>query len=65
MSLIPVATVKYMFLNLMQCKAFELVNVYMNMLYHFDLEWEWVLFLVNRVLRVFVYMVVQTPGIEQ
>ena len=65
MSLVLVAIVKYMFLSLMQCKASQLVNVCMNVLCHFGLKWEQVLFPVDRVLRVVVYMVVQIPGIEQ
>ena len=37
----------------------------MNLFYHFNLQEEWVLLPVDRVLRVLVYAVVQTPGIEQ
>ena len=58
MSLVHVAVVKYIFLNLMQCKASQLVNVCMNVLCHCGPKQEQLLFPVNRVLRVVVYMVV-------
>ena len=65
MSLVLVALRKYMFLNLMQYMASRIVNVHVNALYHFGLKLEQVLFLVDRVLGVVVYMVVQILGTEQ
>ena len=65
MCLVLVVIEKYLFLNLMHCKASQLVNVCMNVLCHFGLKWEQVLFPVDRVVRFVAYMVVQMLGIEQ